>query len=103
MPFDANEEQRLKIIGLGETSVRKSYYPQLQDRILELERFHALLDRSRELIILVELHSKMVVDFNATVCSVLEASKESLLNSPITQWFPIELVEKINLLLNFRT
>lgn len=52
MPFDANEEQRLKIIGLGETSVRKSYYPQLQDRILELERFHALLDRSRELIIL---------------------------------------------------
>lgn len=98
MPFDANEEQRLKIIGLGETSVRKSYYPQLQDRILELERFHALLDRSRELIILVELQSKMVVDFNATVCSVLEASKESLLNSPITQWFPIELVEKINLL-----
>jgi diguanylate cyclase len=98
MPFDANEEQRLKIIGLGETSVRKSYYPQLQDRMLELERFHALLDRSRELIILVESASKRIIDINATVCSVLEASKESLLQSPLHQWLPFEVVDKIRLI-----
>jgi len=98
MPFDANEEQRLKIIGLGETSVRKSYYPQLQDRMLELERFHALLDRSRELIILVESASKRIIDINATVCSLLEASKESLLQSPLHQWLPFEVVDKVRLL-----
>jgi PAS domain S-box-containing protein len=31
------EAQRNKIIGLGETSIRKSYYPELQQRIQELE------------------------------------------------------------------
>lgn len=98
MPFDPNEEQRLKIIGLGETSVRKSYYPQLQDRMLELERFHALLDRSRELIILVESATKVIIDMNATVCSLLEASKESLLQSSLHQWLPFEVVDKIRLL-----
>lgn len=98
MPFDVNEEQRLKIIGLGETSVRKSYYPQLQDRILELERFHALLDRSRELIILVESETKTIIDTNATVFSMLEVSKESLLQSPLHQWLPFEVLDKIRLL-----
>jgi PAS domain S-box-containing protein len=32
------EAQRNKIIGLGETSIRKSYYPELQQRIQELEK-----------------------------------------------------------------
>ena len=32
------EAQRDRIIGLGETSIRKSYYPELQQRILELEK-----------------------------------------------------------------
>lgn len=95
MPYDANEEQRLKIIGLGETSVRKSYYPQLQDRILELERFHGLLDHSRELIILVESETKTIIDFNATVCAVLESSRESLLHSALHEWLPFEVLDKI--------
>jgi PAS domain S-box-containing protein len=32
------EAQRNRIIGLGETSIRKSYYPELQQRIQELEK-----------------------------------------------------------------
>jgi PAS domain S-box-containing protein len=32
------EIQRDRIIGLGESSIRKSYYPELQQRILELEK-----------------------------------------------------------------
>jgi len=32
------EAQRNRIIGLGETSIRKSYYPELQQRIHELEK-----------------------------------------------------------------
>ena len=29
MPYENSEDLRTKIIGLGESSVRKSYYPQL--------------------------------------------------------------------------
>ena len=32
------ENQRMKIIGLGESSIRKSYYPELQQRLFELEK-----------------------------------------------------------------
>jgi PAS domain S-box-containing protein len=42
------EEQRDRIIGLGETSIRKSYYPELQQRIIELEK------KNRELAIAYE-------------------------------------------------
>ena len=68
MPYENSEDLRTKIIGLGESSVRKSYYPQLQDRIMELERFHGLLDRSRELIFLVDAQSLRIIDSNAIVC-----------------------------------
>ena len=37
------DSQRMKIIGLGESSMRKSYYPELQQRIKELE------EKTREL------------------------------------------------------
>jgi signal transduction histidine kinase/CheY-like chemotaxis protein len=36
-PEEAREQLRLSIIGLGERSIRKSYYPELQQRIAELE------------------------------------------------------------------
>ncbi|OPX63944.1 PAS domain S-box protein [Methanoregula sp. PtaB.Bin085] len=42
------EGQRAKIIGLGETSIRKSYYPELQQRIGELERKNAELNAAYE-------------------------------------------------------
>lgn len=42
------EEQRDRIIGLGERSIRKSYYPELQQRIIELEK------KNRELAIAYE-------------------------------------------------
>ena len=38
------ETLREKIIGFGEKSVRKSYYPRLQESMAELERFRKLLD-----------------------------------------------------------
>jgi len=37
------EAMRLKIIGLGESSIRKSYYPELQERLIELETSNANL------------------------------------------------------------
>lgn len=95
MPYENNEDLRNKIIGLGESSVRKSYYPQLQDRIVELERFHGLLDRSRELIFLVDAQSLRIIDNNAIVCSTFEASKESLIGSELAQWFPSPFMDVV--------
>lgn len=99
MPYDNTEELRTKIIGLGETSVRKSYYPQLQDRILELERFHTLLDRSREMIILVDAaEDNCIVDCNAIVPTIVGASREAIINTEVVRWLPFEVVEKMTLL-----
>jgi K+-sensing histidine kinase KdpD len=44
------DNQRMKIIGLGESSIRKSYYPELQQRLHELEQTNAdLLDALEEI------------------------------------------------------
>ncbi len=42
------ESQRMKIIGLGESSIRKSYYPELQQHIAELEGKNAELNAAYE-------------------------------------------------------
>lgn len=48
-PPDRNQ-QRMKIIGLGESSIRKSYYPELQQKISELEKTNLdLLDAIEEI------------------------------------------------------
>lgn len=42
--------QRMKIIGLGESSIRKNYYPELQQRLFELEKTNAeLFDALKEI------------------------------------------------------
>ena len=44
------KSQRQKIIGLGESSVRKNYYPELQERLIELENVNlALKERTEDL------------------------------------------------------
>ena len=44
---------RDKLIGLGETSLRKNYYPELQRRLEELESFRNLLDKVSDGILMV--------------------------------------------------
>lgn len=55
---------RKKILGLGERSFHKSYYPELQKRNKDLERFRRLLDKSNDFIFLIELPSGTVIDMN---------------------------------------
>lgn len=63
-PADDPQWLREKLIGLGEESHRKSYYPELQKRLGELERFKAFLDFSHDIILLIEVPSGKIVDFN---------------------------------------
>jgi hypothetical protein len=46
-PTHKKSFSRESIIGLGEDSIRKNYYPELQDRLLELEKINS---RTRALI-----------------------------------------------------
>ncbi|MDI6867317.1 PAS domain S-box protein [Methanoculleus sp.] len=79
-PRLAREALREKIIGLGETSLHKSYYPELQSRLAELERFRALLDQTYDAIFLIQAKGGRVVDFNATAQRYLGYSREELLS-----------------------
>lgn len=66
-PFDPESSYRLirdRIIGLEDRTVRKSYYPQLRQRLTELERFRFLLDHVHELIFLFDIPNGRILDFN---------------------------------------
>ncbi|MFT3913198.1 MAG: ATP-binding protein [Anaeromyxobacteraceae bacterium] len=75
----AREEVRRHLAGLGERSARKSYYPALQERLAELQRFRALLDGGSEGIFLVALRGGALVDVNASACRQLGAPREAVL------------------------
>src|SRR5258708_10174049 len=45
-PSDGWEELRRKVLGLGDSSVRKTHYPSLRRRLAELERLRAELQQS---------------------------------------------------------
>ncbi len=69
---------REKIIGLGERSFRKSYYPELQQRLADLERFRALLDQSNDAIFLLEVPSGRFIDVNDFTARHLHYSPEEI-------------------------
>lgn len=81
-PSPAPDTLRDKLIGLGERSIRKSYYPELQRRIFELERFRALLDQSNEAIFLASAESGLVVDCNYSASRLLGRSLEEIHDQP---------------------
>lgn len=58
------DDLRERIIGFGEKSLHKSYYPELQKQMADLERFRALLDESHDAVYLIDVRSGLVVDAN---------------------------------------
>jgi PAS domain S-box-containing protein len=92
------EALRAKIIGLGERSIRKSYYPELEQRLGELERFRALLDQSNDLIFLVQIPSGRLADVNESACRHLGYSREALLVMSVGDLVPQSIWEKIGAL-----
>ncbi|WP_051328118.1 PAS domain-containing hybrid sensor histidine kinase/response regulator [Desulfatirhabdium butyrativorans] len=69
---------REQIIGLGERSIRKSYYPELRHRLEELEHFRQLLDLANDIILSFELPSTRIIHFNRSVSAVLGYSPEQV-------------------------
>ena len=87
--------EREKIIGLGERSLRKTYYPELMQKLNELERFRALIDQSNDCIFLIQASSLTFVDVNESACRQLAARREEFLGHPLARFFPDEAVARI--------
>jgi PAS domain S-box-containing protein len=83
---DAEAEQdalQQKLAGLGEFSLRKTYYPELQQRLDQLERFKAFIDHSNDIIFLIEVPSALIVDVNDSASRQMRWSRDELLNNSI--------------------
>ncbi len=83
------DELRARILGLGERSARKSYYPELRTRIAELERFRVALDESHDAILLAELPLGKLHDINETGCRMLCHSRSELLGRSVSDILPV--------------
>ncbi|MBF0382435.1 MAG: PAS domain-containing protein [Magnetococcales bacterium] len=60
----SQQELRDGVLGLGQKSMRKSYYSQLRRRMDELEQYRGLLNQARDAICLVDMDSLSLVDCN---------------------------------------
>ena len=90
--------RREEIMGLGEHSLRKTYYPELQLRLDELERFRSLLDQSNDCIFLLKFPSLTFVDVNESACRQLDCSREDFLSRHFVDFVPEEVVARIGAL-----
>ncbi len=88
-----------KLAGFGEFSLRKTYYPELQQKLDELERFKALVDQSNDCIFLIHFPTRTLVDLNESACQQLACSRQELLQIPLDKFFPEEALTRINKLL----
>jgi PAS domain S-box-containing protein len=105
---------RESIIGLGERSIRKSYYPELQQRISELEQanaelsieiaerkksemalhkkesyFRALFENAGDAIF-IEDGNDHIIDVNNRACELLGYTREELLRMRVVDVQPVE-------------
>jgi PAS domain S-box-containing protein len=86
-PWSSLREQ---LIGLGESSGRKSYYPELQKRLNQLERFRGLLDLTTDIILVVDLSSYRIVDANASACRQIGYPASEIIHMPLEQVIDLE-------------
>lgn len=75
------KSKRERIIGLGEHSFQKSYYPQLRLNMDRLHRFHTLLDQISDFLVLINLPNGIISDVNAATGRLLNVPPERLIGS----------------------
>ncbi len=81
-------EEREKLIGLGRRSISKSYYPELKNRLDELEHFRALLDSVSDAILIVDADSGAILDISGATEAMLGCDLETLRGVEFKQLLP---------------
>ncbi|HMK45721.1 MAG TPA: PAS domain S-box protein, partial [Methanocella sp.] len=77
-----------RILGLGERSFRKSYYPELQEKLLDLERYKTLLDHSNDAVFLSMVPSGRFLEVSESACRSIGYTKEECLNKSMYDLVP---------------
>lgn len=93
------QRKREKIIGLGESSFRKSYYPQLRQKIEELSRFRTFLDNSHDAIFIITIPSGRILDATSAVSRLLSYSPCEVADRFFMDFFSSEKVPELQNLL----
>lgn len=96
------ERRRAQIIGLGERSFKKTYFPELQRRLAELERFRLLLEQAGEAIFLVRAGDAAIIDANRSACAFTGLAKEQLLRTSVGELWDAASAEDISRILRQR-
>lgn len=89
------EELRSKIVGLGDQSFRKSYFPELQKQHAELDRFRLLLDQSSDAIIQIDLVENKLIHANQAAALMFGIIPEISNLQCIREIFPSDLTDHI--------
>ncbi|WP_035065783.1 PAS domain-containing sensor histidine kinase [Nitratidesulfovibrio termitidis] len=83
-----SDDLREKLIGLGQASTRKSYYPELKERLQQLELFRALLESAGDGVLLLAAQTLVVLDANGAACRFAGLPWEALTGRPLAVAFP---------------
>lgn len=97
MPSDDHKNGhslRDRLIGLGERSMAKSYYPELRRKLDELERFRAVVDHANDAIFMFVTEDWSVADVNETALLMLGLTRAQVLGGHISQFFPPEIAAR---------
>ncbi len=76
-------ELRTRLIGLGNRSFKKSYYPELRLRLDELERFRSVLDQTNDAILVINQEKGLIADTNQAWDRLVGRSREELVGKPL--------------------
>ncbi len=79
------QKLRRRVLGLGERSHRKSYYPELQRKHSELERFRSLLDQSHDGILLISRPDGEITDANERAAEIFSLEHSDLIGSCVCE------------------
>lgn len=92
---DSDASRRERLLGFGEHSISKSYYPELKRRLEELEHFRSLLDQTGEAIFLVDGHSGRITDVTGPAGIMLRQERQALIGRPFARMLPREAMEHL--------
>jgi PAS domain S-box-containing protein len=94
-PMPDPDVRRARLLGFGEQSVSKSYYPELKRRLDELERFRSLLDQTAESIFLVDGDSGRITDAAGAAGALLGMERKAVVGRLFSELLPQEAVDHL--------